>query len=126
MTLLFEVLSAIWSNNIARIAVIGCGLFIWGVFKGWAWASADNDAAIREAITARDVYWQEMINKANTEHDQELKNAIAAANAIVPARTNDDLRRLCADPARGADCRDKKSNGVQGVQSPDVERGRQH
>ena len=110
MTLLLQVVSMVWSNNIARIAVIGCGLFIWGVFKGWAWASADNDAAIREAIAARDVYWQETINKANSDHDKELNAAIAAASAAITITTNDELRRVCSDPTRGADCRDNKGN----------------
>lgn len=124
MLMLTSVLSAIWGNQIGRTVLIGAGLFLFGVSKGWGWASNSRDAAIQHAISTRDAYWQETINKANAEHDTELQNAIAAANAIIPVSTNDDLKRLCADPTGGADCRDKKGYRVQGVQSPNMERKR--
>jgi hypothetical protein len=124
MLMLTSVLSAIWGNQIGRTVLIGTGLFVFGVFKGWGWAADGRDAAIQHAISTRDAYWQETINKANTEHDTALQNAIAAANAIVPASTNDDLKRLCADTTGGADCRDQKSNRVQGVQPSNMERRR--
>lgn len=113
MTLILNVLAVFWANPWGRTLLIGTGLFLWGVTKGWGWAAAGRDAAIQRAMSARDTYWQQQISKANRDHEAELSKAIEAAKA-VPDITGgrDELIRLCSDPATNTDCRSKDVYGV--------------
>lgn len=108
-----SILGSIWSNPWGRTIIIGIGIFMFGVIKGWGWAHAGREAAIKRAIVNRDNYWQEEITKANDEHERAMQDAIRAAENIRPVRTDDELKRLCADPTGGANCREKNSIRMQ-------------
>lgn len=112
-----SVMTRIWTSPWGRTITIGIMIFMFGVVKGWGWAAAGRDAAIERAILARDAYWQQTIQKANDEHEKEIRKAIEASQQVPAARTRDELDRLCRDPEGGADCRDADRIRLQGVPS---------
>jgi hypothetical protein len=85
-------------------------VFLWGVWKGWGWAIDGREAAIQRALAARDTYWQQTIDKANMDHENELREAIKEARAVAPIRNNAELIRMCRDATGGTDCREKSDN----------------
>lgn len=97
MSLIFSILSVIWGHPWGRAVIIGSGLFIFGVVKGWGWAEAGRDAAIHRAVTARDTHWGQTIKRANDEHDREMQKALEASQRVVAVPTIPAERvRLCA------------------------------
>ena len=113
LTAVLSILSAIWGSPWGRTIIIGIGIFMFGVTKGWGWARTGVDAKIQRAITSRDDYWRTKIAESNKAHERAMRDAIKSAETVRPADTPDELRSLCADPARGANCREKDSVGMQ-------------
>jgi hypothetical protein len=96
LSIALSLLSSLWGSSAGRIILIGGGLFVFGLIKGWGWASESTADVIR----ARDMEWQQKIERANRDAENDtnarVQAAIEAAAAIVsvgPDRS--DVERLC-------------------------------
>lgn len=121
MAIIFSVLGAVWSSSIGRTVLIGGGLFLWGVWKGWALAAAGRDAAVQRAMASRDVYWQQVISQANKDHEDEMREAIKVAKSVTVVRSSAELILLCTDPATNANCRDQALYRMPSIQDHHME-----
>jgi hypothetical protein len=123
MTLILQILATIWSNPWGRTLLIGSGLFLFGLAKGWSLASVGKDAAINKAITRCNAEWQQTLAKADQEHEADLAKAIEEANAIVtnPNGGRADIIRMCGDKSTAEDCREGELYRMQGVPKAKVQ-----